>query len=59
MIWERMAAMRKKYLLQMYKKIIQFNCMDRGRPWLDNERNMVTVDKSKDILSIQISFAIL
>jgi len=54
-----MAAMRKKYLLQMYKKIIQFNCMDRGRPWLDNERNMVTVDKSKDILSIQISFAIL
>jgi hypothetical protein len=53
-----MAVMKKKYLLQIYKKWMQFNCMDGGRPWLDNEHNMITVDKSKDILSIQISLAI-
>jgi hypothetical protein len=41
------------------KKLIQFNCMDRGRPWFDTEHNMVTVDKNKDTLKIQISLAII
>lgn len=37
---------------------MQFKCMDRGRPWLGTEHNMVTVDKSEDILSIQISLVV-
>jgi hypothetical protein len=32
--------------------------MDRGRPWLDTEHNMVTVDESKDISIVEISLAV-